>query len=81
MNFKTEMRERFDSLEQATKELREEIQGFRKEFVEDTEKRNLIAQHIRVAQASEASSLYKKQIEEDQDENLVGEMIDMGESE
>lgn len=79
MNFKAEMKERFDRLEREVRTLAAVVQTFQEKFMESESRRNEVEQQIRVAQTAELSHLYKSQIEEDQDEDLVGETVEMQE--
>lgn len=80
MRFRTEVKEWFDRVEREMRDLVREIQDFKKNFAESESKRDEIAKQIQVAQVSEASSLYNRLIEEDEDEGFVGEVVDMPET-
>ncbi len=79
MNFKAEMRERFERLEREVRGLATMVQSFQEKFMESESKRDEIEQQFRVAQTAKLSSLYQSQIEEDQDEDLIGETVEMQE--
>ena len=77
MNFRAEIKERFDRLEREVRGLSEEVRA----LVKIAEKRDEVEAQVRVAQRTDPSNLYEKEYKEEEDEDLAGEIVNFGRKE
>ncbi len=71
MNFRAEMKERFDRVEFELRELAGKVEV----LVKIAEKKDEIEAQIREAQRSEPSDLYDLEYKEEEDDDLAGEIV------
>ncbi len=84
MNFRTEMKEKFDRLEQEVRGLAWEVGELTRgvgTLVKLAEKRDAVEDQIRTAQKADPSNLYDKEYKEEEDDDLAGEMVQWREKE
>ena len=72
MNFRAEMKERFDRVEFELRELAGKVEA----LVKIAEKRDEVEAQVRVAQLSDPSDMYEKEYKEEEDEDLAGGIVD-----
>ncbi len=71
MNFRAEMKERFDRVEFELRELAGKVEA----LVKIAEKRDEVEAQVRVAQLSDPSDMYEKEYKEEEDDDLAGEIV------
>ncbi|KKM98017.1 hypothetical protein LCGC14_1162260 [marine sediment metagenome] len=74
MNFRAEIKERFDRLEKEVRELTGEVRT----LVKIAEKRDEVEAQVRAVQVADPSNLYEKEYKEEEDEDLAGEIVNFG---